>query len=212
MQAKINPLRKIVGQLPSILALSLLLLAGGTTAAAAAATPEPSPAPGPQLSISLTNNTNAVDVGDPLAYSLVVSNVGTDDAPGLRVTQTVPEGARFVSADAEGTVAGPSVGWTVDVPAGSSATLSSAMTVDELPATSQRIASVGCALTAVDTTPLVCASDSDELPAAAVAPHPSGGTSPVMLAAYAALLASIVLIVITATGRLRRSQRSSPTR
>ena len=146
--------------------------------------PSPAPAPdatavadpvvvqapaGPQLSIAIDNGRTSTTTGDKLDYVITVSNLGTTDIDGLLVNQTLPAGMTFGSADSSGTADAGKVSWTVDLKATETATLHTSMTVTATPAELLRLATVACASISADGPPIVCASDSDQLPAGAAA-------------------------------------------
>jgi uncharacterized repeat protein (TIGR01451 family) len=121
----------------------------------------------PQLSISVDNGHTAARAGDTLTYTVVVDNVGADAVTGLRVTQTVPTGLTLGSADAGGARVGGEVVWSVDVPAADHVTVHTTMELGSTPGRLRRLAVVACAAAEDATTPTVCASHSDLLPAGA---------------------------------------------
>jgi uncharacterized repeat protein (TIGR01451 family) len=123
----------------------------------------------PQLSITVDNGRTATTAGDVLEYVITIRNLDSADVEGLSVTQTVPGGLRFESADAEGVLGDHGVHWSATVPAGGEAVHHSTMTVLETPAELLRLATVACASTADQGPPIVCASHSDQLPAGAAA-------------------------------------------
>jgi uncharacterized repeat protein (TIGR01451 family) len=141
---------------------SLAMLIGIPTAAAA-------PADGPQLSITVDNGRTATSAGDTLDSAITVRNLGTAEVTDLTVTQTVPPGLVFGSADAAGVADRDRISWTVDLAATTETVVRSTMTVSETPPELLRLATVACAATSADGPPIVCASDSDQLPAGAAA-------------------------------------------
>src|SRR5664279_5692555 len=72
---------------------------------------------GPQLSIAVDNGHTSAAVGDAFTYTITVANLGTTDIPGLFMTQTVPTGLTFGSADSGGTAESDTVTWNVDLKA-----------------------------------------------------------------------------------------------
>ncbi|WP_374947807.1 hypothetical protein [Agreia sp.] len=179
---------------------------------------EPAPAePGaPQLSITVSDEKDAVSAGDELAYSITIVNLGTSDAFDLTVTQTVPEGLEFTSADSGGTLTSSTVGWTVTVKAAETATLKTTMTAGDTPADLLRLATVACAASVPTEPPIVCASDSNILPAgiaaekAAAAPaQRDGDRTPWIVGASvgAALLIAASAFILN---RRRRARRAAP--
>lgn len=126
-------------------------------------------APAPMLSIDIDDGRTAADVGDSLDYTITIDNTGPDAVDGLRVTQTVPDGLAFGSADARGAVRKGLVVWSVDLDPGRTRVLHTTMTVGETPDDVLRMASVACASLSTGRAPLVCAAHSDELPAGGAA-------------------------------------------
>jgi uncharacterized repeat protein (TIGR01451 family) len=123
----------------------------------------------PQLSIAVDNGHTSAAAGDSLDSAITVRNLGSTEVIGLLVTQTMPDGLAFESADADG-VAGPEgVSWTVDLAPTAEAVVRSTMTVSDTPPELLRLATVVCAALPGDGPPIVCASDSDQLPAGAAA-------------------------------------------
>lgn len=123
----------------------------------------------PRLSIAVDNGRTTAAVGDTLTYTVTVRNLDATGITGLRVTQTVPAGISFGSADGAGELTGDTVHWLVDVAAGGGATVHSMMTVTSAPAGALRLASVACALVRGNDAPVVCASHFDTLPAGTAA-------------------------------------------
>jgi len=123
----------------------------------------------PRLSISVDNGRTTTTAGDVLEYSITIRNLDSTDVEGLAVTQTVPDGLRFESADAEGVLGDRSINWSATLPAGGEAVHHSKMTVLDTSADLLRLATVACAHTTTQDAPIVCASHSDQLPAGAAA-------------------------------------------
>jgi len=143
-----------------LLPLSTAATTAATTAAGQAA---------PQLSIAIDNGRTSARVGDTLTYVVTVRNLGTTDTVGLVVSQSMPTGLTFGSADPPATTRTGGVGWVSDLVAGGEATFRSTATVSDTPADLLRLASVACAATSADGPPVVCATHSDQLPAGATA-------------------------------------------
>lgn len=168
------------------------------------------PAALPQLSITISDGLDAATAGDDLAYTIVIENLGAADAIGLTITQSVPEGMTFGSADTAGALDGSQVVWTVDVKAAEKATLSTTMTVGETPADLLRLATVACALPTPTDAPIVCASDSDILPAGEAADRAADeSTAPAGVSVWWWIGGAAALVVIAAATvlvvlRLRR--------
>lgn len=69
---------------------------GGRTATAGLA------AIAPQLSIAVDNGRTTAAAGDKLTYTIAVHNLGTADIADLHVSQSMPTGLKFTSADSAG--------------------------------------------------------------------------------------------------------------
>jgi uncharacterized repeat protein (TIGR01451 family) len=130
----------------------------------------------PQLSISIDNATSSVQSGDELTYTVTIKNLGPEPVESLVVTQSLPPGLVFEYADSQGTSTAELVTWTLTLEANSEAVLTSSTTVAATPETLLRLASVACASTSADGPPVVCATDSDQLPAGAAA---EAGSDPI---------------------------------
>lgn len=142
-----------------------VVLGGSLTPVPASAAPAP-----PQLSIAVDNQKETTTAGDALDYTVTVTNLGTRSVKGLVITQTVPAGTALGKADRDGEVEGGEVRWEIDLPASDEATFRTTLTVDEAtPDELLRLATVACAKTSPKAAALVCASDSDQLPAGAAA-------------------------------------------
>lgn len=189
----------------------LLTLVGETPAFAAV--DEVVPAAAPQLSITITDDVDTTDAAAELAYTIRVENLGTTDALGLVVTQSVPEGMTFGSADSAGTAASAVVSWTLDVKAATTATVATTMTVGETSDDLLRLATVACAQVTPTDPPIVCASDSDLLPAGAAAA--AAGSDPASATAEDAAVwwivgsvsALVVVVAALALGLTLRRRR-----
>lgn len=130
----------------------------------------------PQLSIAVDSAATSAAVGDTLSYVITVNNLGDTRVRGLRVSQTMPEGLDFGSADQSGKAGRGSVQWTVDLAANGEATLRTTMEVATTPKEVLRLATVACAAVDADEPPLVCATHSALLPAGAAAESRSAAT------------------------------------
>ncbi|WP_375432366.1 LPXTG cell wall anchor domain-containing protein [uncultured Friedmanniella sp.] len=190
----------------------------------AGAAPSPAPSTGvPQVQIALDDGQPSARVGQTLRYAVTVTNVGASPVKDMLITQTVPTGTTVSSARSKGpkpTVvkakAGPSqLQWKVTVDPGATVTRHSALTLAGADASLLRLASVACLQTGAKASPVVCASDSDLLPAGAeaqsrgdvVLPDPStAGTSAWWYAGGAGLLA-----LVGAGWLWRRRRHPSPT-
>ena len=122
-------------------------------------------APAPQLSIAVDDGHPSAAAGDTLTYAITVRNLGSTPVTGLHVTQSVPSGLTFGSADSAGQATPGTVTWVVDLNATGTATVHSTMSVSATPKELLRLATVACASVFATAPPIVCASDSDLLPA-----------------------------------------------
>ncbi len=177
---------------------------GATTAVSAGA------ATGPQLRISVDNGRTSAVVGDSLNYTVTIANLGSTDASGLQITQSVPNGLTFKSADAGGKVESGNVHWAIDLKATKTAVIHTTMTVSTTPTDLLRLATVACASKSVKDPPIVCASHSDQLPAgkAAALAQASAPTSTNIWWWYAGggvVLILLIGAVIVLVGRRRKS-------
>lgn len=150
------------------------VLGVGVCAAIAAVGPIPSAGAGQriaQLNISIDDGRESTTVGDQLQYTITVTNTGAEPLVGLVITQSMPAGLIFGSADGTGipTAAADAVTWTTDLAADQKATFTSTMNVGGTDEQTLRLASVACAALTTDGLPIVCAADSDLLPAGAAA-------------------------------------------
>jgi uncharacterized repeat protein (TIGR01451 family) len=74
--------------------------------------------------VTQTDSADPAVAGTDLTYTVTATNLGAGLAHGVSVTDTVPAGTTFVSADAGGTLVGSKVKWTLgDVANGAGATL-----------------------------------------------------------------------------------------
>jgi len=124
---------------------------------------------GPQLSIAVDDHRTSAAAGDKLTYAITIRNLGTTGVTGLGVTQIVPAGQKFLSADSAGIAKSGKVGWRLDLKVAGKAAVHTTMAVSPTPKELLRLASVACASTSASKPPIVCASDSDQLPAGASA-------------------------------------------
>jgi uncharacterized repeat protein (TIGR01451 family) len=150
-------------------ALAALTMVVGPASATASPSPTSSPAGGPQLSIAVDDLRTSVSSGDQLTYATTVTNLGLSRVRGLALTQTVPAGLTFGSADSHGAAGAGTVRWTVTLAPSAKVVVHTTMTVTATPKDLLRLATVACATTAPTAAPIVCASDSDQLPAGAAA-------------------------------------------
>lgn len=130
----------------------------------------PAHAAAPQLSVAIDDGQSQVRSGDTTRYTLTVTNLGGKAVRDLHVTQTVPSGSEVSAVGHDGAERKGTLRWSLNVPAGRSVTVTSSLRVaEDLPPDLFRLATVACAATSPDAAPIVCASDSDELPAGAAA-------------------------------------------
>lgn len=184
-----------------------LLLPVGLSGAMAA----PAPSTAPELSIAVDNGLTSVKKGDALSYTVTIRNLGTKKVAKLRVTQTMPPGMSFASADSHGTAKAGVIGWRLDIKAGAEITLHSKATVTSTPDTLLRLATVACASVSTKGPPLVCASHSDQLPAGAAAEASvagSGAASSSFGTWLVALAGMVVLGAVATVLLVRRRHRS----
>jgi uncharacterized repeat protein (TIGR01451 family) len=164
--------------LAAAVSASGVLATSSALAASPAASPTAKPNTAPQLSIAITDNRGATARGDALKYTIVVKNVGTTGVHALAVTQNVPQGMTFATASSAGSLKASTVSWTTNIRASGQATFVTTMKVGTAPKYVRRLATVACALGSPSGPPIVCASDSDQLPTRASAvgrhAHPQG--------------------------------------
>ncbi|MFC7645278.1 hypothetical protein ACFQX6_35065 [Streptosporangium lutulentum] len=139
--------------------------AGGKAPAGKAIAGNASAGEVPRLSISVDNGRTATQEGDRLTYTVTVRNIGTAGARDLHLTQSLPPGLKFVSADGHGTVRKGQVVWSANLGAGKDVTFHTTAKVQATPDHLLRLATVACASTGADAKPIVCATHSDQLPA-----------------------------------------------
>jgi uncharacterized repeat protein (TIGR01451 family) len=169
----------------------------------------------PQLSIAVDNGHTTAAAGDTLTYTISVQNLGTADVADLHVTQSMPAGLKFTSADSAGKPKAGGVNWKLDLKAAGHTKVHSTMTVLDTPPELLRMATVACASTSADDPPIVCASHSDQLPAGAAteaasarsaAPGPDG-LNPWYLALGLGLVVAALVVVLV----IRRRRKLLPT-
>jgi uncharacterized repeat protein (TIGR01451 family) len=170
------------------------------------------------LRIAADNGVTSARVGDTLTYAIIIQNLGTADVADLLVTQSLPAGLQFLSADSGGTVKPGSVSWKLDLKTTATATFHTTTTVLDTPPVLLRRATVACAATSADASPTVCAFDSDELAAGAAAEvsqaavgQPAEAASTGGLGWYAAAGGAVLIVVgalaaLLLTGRHRSRQ------
>ncbi|MBL7497383.1 DUF11 domain-containing protein [Frankia sp. CNm7] len=167
-----------------------------STALASPARAEPATGPtpdGPALNLAVAVDDGRADAreGDEITYTARVRNAGGTDARDLVVTQTLPAVARVTGADRDGTIKGGTgdggpgaeegagggvVEWPVELAPGQEETFTVRARVGRVPPGLLRLATVVCVTTASDRRPVVCATDSDALPAAAADARTPGST------------------------------------
>ena len=195
-------------------ALGAAVLAALVCAPAGPAQAAPAP---PQLSIALDDGRDSAAPSDELAYAIKVTNLGTRPVKDLIISQTVPEGAALESTDPSATEKARTLTWSVDIRPGKTATMSTTISVAEkVPEGLLRLATVACARTSAEAAPVVCASDSNQLPAGAAAderrqeleqPATAGAGWWSLPAAF--VLVGAVLAILVATLLLRRRGHAS---
>lgn len=195
--------------------IMMAAVAAATWLTSLPATADPStPAP-PQLSIAVDNGQDSAAVGDHLRYAITVTNLGAKEVRGLRITQSVPSGAKLLSADSPAKKTATTARWDVDLQPTKKKVFHSTMTVAETPEGLLRLASVVCASINAEGPPLVCASDSDQLPAgaaqAAEVDRPAAATSTGargwIIGGGAGLVAIVATVVLLA---IRRRNARTP--
>ncbi|WP_329089989.1 MULTISPECIES: hypothetical protein [unclassified Streptosporangium] len=161
----------------------------------------------PTLSIGVDNGRTSAEKGDRLTYTVTLRNIGTTDARGLHLSQSLPDGLRFVSADHGGKARPGRVTWAVDLKAGRNATVHTTAEVQDTPAHLLRLATVACASAMRDGRPIVCATHSDRLPAGAAAEAEAAraATPPVNRLWYVG--GGLLVLVLTGVLAARRARR-----
>ncbi len=149
---------------------------GSVDTAAAGPTPAVATpaAHGPQLRIAVDDGRRSAAVGDSLAYTISVDNLGVQPVKGLMVTQTIPAGVQFHSARPDVSARRGSLTWHVDLGVAGKATMHSVMSLRPTPRQLLRLATVVCATLSPAGAPIVCASHSDELAAGAAETSAAG--------------------------------------
>lgn len=158
-------------------------------------------AKGPALSIGVTGGRPTVRPGVMLTYTVKIRNIGTVDAPRLHVDQTLPPGLQLISATSHGARRAGEVKWLVSLPPGHAETFRVVARVGKTPPQLLRLATVACASVGSSGRPVVCATDSDELPAGVTAAArasragPGPGSGPGYLLAILILAFAIAVAV-----------------
>jgi uncharacterized repeat protein (TIGR01451 family) len=175
--------------------------------------PEHADAAAPDLSIAIDDGHTDVRAGDHLTYTVRIRNIGTVDATDLLVTQTLPAGARFGSADRDGAFRDGTVTWRTDLRSGRNTVFGVRAEVTKPPPGLLRLAAVVCVAAHADSRPIVCAADSDRLPAGGAAAGSAGGDGrggaglPGWLLALCGSLAAVLALGAGLFLRYRRSPR-----
>ncbi len=132
---------------------------------------------GPALSIDVDDGRQTAKPGDLLNYTVKIHNIGSTNAHGLDIVQTLPTGMKLISATRHGAAHAGQVMWKVNLPAGQADTFGSVGKVGQTPSQLLRLATIACASTGGSVRPIVCAAHSDELPAGAMAAAHARGTA-----------------------------------
>jgi uncharacterized repeat protein (TIGR01451 family) len=175
------------------------------------------------LSISISDGRRAVRPGDRLTYVVRVSNGGSQDEPHLKVTQTLPDGLRFISASGRGRQLAGQVSWQAALPAGSTDTFTVEGIVTPTPPRLLRLATVACAEAAGGRRIMICAAHLDRLPAAAGlssdasarSAGPRGGRSGIPPLYYAFFVLAVLAVLAACSlwmGARRTRGRPGPRR
>ncbi|MFC6086188.1 hypothetical protein [Sphaerisporangium aureirubrum] len=200
-----TPVTTPLSSLATAALAAALVAAAAVPVAARAADPGPDAPERPYaLNIAIGNGHQAVKRGDRLVYTIDVGNSGAHGTPSLLLSQTLPPGLAFVSAKPEGKVSGGRISWRRTLPAGGSGRYSVVTRVERVPEPARRLAVVACAALKTGRRPLVCATDSDVLPAAA--PAAAETSAPGQSLWYVG--AALALLLMASLGlRLRRRAR-----
>jgi uncharacterized repeat protein (TIGR01451 family) len=202
--------------LAATLPVSTAWAAGGTTPptgiASASAKARAVPTT-PQLRIAVDDGHTSAAVGDKPTYTITLDNLGTAEVTGLVVTQSVPPGLNFKSADSAGVAKAGLVSWRVNVKASGKATLHTTMTVSTTPKDLLRLATVACASTSAKGPPVVCAAHSDLLPAGAAVLTAKAGAVPARAAGgngwwYAGSILGAILLAVGGAALLLARRRT----
>ncbi len=154
----------------ALLGVALLLLGAHATTAQAETLD-------PQLSIAVDDGSASARSGDKISYTLTVTNLGTTKIKDLRVSQSVPQGASVLSVGSRGRQAPGKISWSVALAPTGKATMRTTMALGATPESALRLASVACAQVSAEGPPLVCATDSDQLPAGAAVEAAQAGAA-----------------------------------
>jgi uncharacterized repeat protein (TIGR01451 family) len=191
-----------------VLLILAFVLVSTPPAVADALPTKQNPAAPPQLSIAVNDGHKAAAVGDELGYSIVVKNLGPDAVKRLRVTQTAPSGLTIESADASGRIKAGSATWTIDLKPGKKASLHTRATVSKTSTQTLRLATVACASVTTKAPPVVCAADSDQLPAGAKSDAARTSSNDSGFAMRWFVIGGAVLLVVISLWLMRRRRSS----
>jgi uncharacterized repeat protein (TIGR01451 family) len=191
-----------------VVAVALVAWAIATPAPPAAAD-----AKQPLLSIAVDNGRTAVAAGDRLTYTVKIQNIGATGARRLEVSQSMPPGLTFVSADRGGVARAGRVIWRIDLRAGQESALTTVARVGKTPRELLRLATVACATAKGDRKPRVCATHSDVLPAGT---GPARAGQPESHRGYGLAVAALVVVglagILVARRRIRHRTAPAPGR
>lgn len=208
--------QRLVAVVLAVLAIAATIASSATTSARAAPPDSGTEVEAPQLSIAIDNGRTEAAVGDTLDYAITIKNLGPDPTEGLHVTQTMPVGLTFESADSDGAAGTDEVAWTLDLEAHAEVVVHSSMVVTATPAELLRLATVACVNLAADGPPLICAAHSDQLPAGANAASEAAADgqdiSPRLFLIGGSLIVLIGLAIATVMLRRRKSARAAASR
>src|SRR5207245_2786381 len=94
-------------------------------------TPAPPPPPSADLAVTKSASPDPFNAGDDLTYTIGVSNDGPSDATGVTLSDPIPAGTSFVSADSGGSLSAGTVTWSIGALAsGASTTVHLVVQVD----------------------------------------------------------------------------------
>jgi uncharacterized repeat protein (TIGR01451 family) len=213
MNSSRRPGRRLLRFVAVTMGVGLAATLPAAAPAAAAVLAPSAAAQTPQLSIAVDDNRASAASGDQLAYTITVRNLGSTKVAGLTVTQSVPTGLTFGSADPTGVLKGGNLNWALSLRAGGSATMHTKMSVLATPKELLRLAVVACAGLSAKGPPIVCASHSDQLPAgaaktrrAAQSAHPRAATSDFTWWYFGGGLGLLILAGVTLAARRRRAR------
>jgi uncharacterized repeat protein (TIGR01451 family) len=154
----------------------------------------------PALSIGISDGRQTARPGMLLTYAVQIHNIGRIGVPRLNVEQMIPPGLKLISVSRHGVRSAGQVRWQVNLPPGHADTFRLVARVGKTPRQILRLATVACASAGAHGRPIVCATDSDQLPAGAVAAARVSQTSPGRghLQSASIILAAVVVVVAAA--------------